>query len=427
MTLIKLHNNFRLVLICATLLPSSSVFAEALEYQLDGHIKGRFIAQAFPDNSIFNELTGSSSLNLNSDLRLNFKADTGPWRFDADYQLFALYGDQIEYTRDLPPLSELLGDRLINDDRRLFDLTSVIEDKGKFAALQRLDRLALTYSGEKTVVKVGRQSLSWGNGMFFSPMDIINPFDPTTIDTEYKTGDDMLYLQYLLDNGSDIQSAAVARRNPVTGDVESNQASYAVKYHGFLDQNEYDILLAQSYDDLSLGLGGNRSIGGAIWQADLLVTETDLATNAQFVTNISYSWILGDHNMSGLLEYYYNGFGQKNGQYDPADLAQNPDLLKKLSRGEVFTLGQHYLAAAVTIEMSPLWTLTPNIFANLEDHSALLQIQSQNSLGDNFTFLGSLNIPIGPDGSEYGGIGAGQEGQYFSTSLGVFAQLAWYF
>jgi len=37
--------------------------------------------------------------------------------------------------------------------------------------------------------------LSWGNGLVFSPMDIVNPFDPTAVDTEYKAGDDMLYGQ----------------------------------------------------------------------------------------------------------------------------------------------------------------------------------------------------------------------------------------
>ena len=36
-----------------------------------------------------------------------------------------------------------------------------------------------------------------------APMDLMNPFDPATIDTEYKAGDDMLYFQYLQDGGND--------------------------------------------------------------------------------------------------------------------------------------------------------------------------------------------------------------------------------
>ena len=42
-------------------------------------------------------------------------------------------------------------------------------------------------------------------------------------------------------------------------------------------------------------------------------------------------------------------------------------------------------------------------------------------------FIGALNLPIGPDGSEYGGIALDTPGVFLSTDLGLFAQLAWYF
>jgi len=79
------------------------------------------------------------------------------------------------------------------------------------------------------------------------------------------------------------------------------------------------------------------------------------------------------------------------------------------------------------IEMTPLWILTPTLFANLGDPSAFLQIITQNDLRQNLSFLGSVNIPIGANGSEYGGIETGIAGQYFATGPGVFAQIAWYF
>ena len=60
-------------------------------------------------------------------------------------------------------------------------------------------------------LRFGRQALSWGNGLFYAPMDLVNPFDPAAIDTEYKAGDDMLYLQYLQDSGNDLQAAVVVR------------------------------------------------------------------------------------------------------------------------------------------------------------------------------------------------------------------------
>ena len=77
--------------------------------------------------------------------------------------------------------------------------------------------------------------------------------------------------------------------------------------------------------------------------------------------------------------------------------------------------------------MTPLWTLSPNVFANVDDGSALLQVVSRNSLSDNAEILAAINLPIGPGGSEFGGIGAGISDTYLSSDLSVFAQFSFYF
>ncbi len=381
----------------------------------DGHTKFRLVGQAYPGDSIFRDLVGSETLDLAGDLRLNLKLDSGHWTFDSAYQLVGLQGDGLKLTG--PP----------NDDRRLFNLTDVISEGSDNAILHRLDRLWLGYTSEKTVVRFGRQALSWGNGLAYAPMDLVNPFDPASIDTEYKAGDDMLYVQYLQDNGNDVQAAYVFRRDLQTGDVDTDQATAAVKYHGFAGEGEYDLLIARSYGDPVIGLGAGRGIGGAVWNADFVVTDTDSDTYIQFVSNLMYSWVWADKNMSGAIEYYFNGFGQKNGQYDPPSLAANPDLLRRLSRGELFTLGRHYLSGNVMIEMTPLWMLTPTLLVNIEDPSALFQLVTSYSLSDNMTFLGSVNLPLGPSGSEFGGIESGVPDRYLSRGAALFAQIAWYF
>ncbi len=77
--------------------------------------------------------------------------------------------------------------------------------------------------------------------------------------------------------------------------------------------------------------------------------------------------------------------------------------------------------------MTPLWLLTPTVFLNVEDGSALIQLVTQNDLKENLAFLGSLNVPVGPKGTEYGGLESGIADRYFATDLSVFAQIAWYF
>ncbi len=417
------HRSSVFLLAFIAVLPGSALPQEA-EYEVGGHIKGRLLGQSFPDNSVFNQFAGDTSLDGESDLRLNFEASKGRWSFDAAYQLFAGYGDRFNPAGMLPGGP---GNSLPNDDRRFFNLTKVIDDDGKFVALHRLDRLWVGYASDKAVVRFGRQALSWGNGLIYSPMDLVNPFDPATVDTEYKAGDDMLYGQYLRDNGDDVQFAYVFRRDAVTGDVEFEDSSVAVKYHGMTAEGEYDLLIAENYGDTTLAVGGNRNIGGAVWRGDVVFTDASSGNKLQLVTSLSYSWVWDGKNVSGVLEYYFDEFGQKNEQYDLPSLEQNTELLQRLLRGQSFTIGRHYIAGALTIEMTPLWILTPTLFANVEDGSALLQLITRNNLSEDMEFIGALNVPLGPDGSEFGGIGIDMPDLFLSSDASLFAQLAWYF
>lgn len=398
----------------------------ATRFEAGGHLKGRLLAAGFPSDSLFRDLLGSSALDVEGDLRLNLELGKGGWALHADYQLFGAYGDQVELAQALPG-EGLFFPRVANDDRRLMDLTHTLHEDGRSLWLHRLDRLWLGYTGERTVLRLGRQSLSWGNGLFYAPMDLVNPFDPATIDTEYKFGDDMLYAQYLLGNGDDLQGAVVARRNPVTQDSTSEESTIALKYHGFYDQWEYDLLLAEHYDDLVAGLGMVRALGGALWRGDLVVSDTPNGTFVQGVTNLSHSWVWGERNVTGSIEYFYNEFGFRGGPYDAGRLASNPELLRRLARGDLFNLGRHSLAGNLLVEVTPLWTVSPTLLANLGDGSALFQLVTQVSLADEAVLLGSLNLPLGSSGTEYGGIETSVEDLYLSTNYGIFLQLARYF
>ncbi|MGI9203086.1 MAG: hypothetical protein ACR2Q3_03710 [Woeseiaceae bacterium] len=422
-------NGPRSLFVIATLVAFSSGAARAqgANYELGGHVKARALADYFPDNSVIGQTSGSSWFDLESDLRVNFSARQGAFEIDADWQLFASYGDRVEQSQTLLPagLPGFVG--IPTDDRRLMDLTDTIKDGDRFRALHRLDRLSVGYSSEKLVLRLGRQAISWGNGLIFSPMDIVNPFDPTIVDTEYKIGDDMAYGQFLLSNDDDIQFSHVFRRDPVSGDTDSDVATTALKYHGILGDAEIDLLVARSYDETTFGIGGNKSVGGAVWRGDVVLSDTASGNRLQLVTNFSYSWQWGGRNMSGVVEYFFTEFGQKNGQYDLPSVTQNTALTNRLARGESFTLGRNYLAGGITIEVNPLWLVTPNLFANLDDSSALLQVTTVYSISDDAEFLGAINLPIGPDGTEFGGIRVGQDNLFYSTELSLFAQLAWYF
>jgi len=390
-----------------------------------GHTKLAWLATSYPDDSVLHSALGDSTHDQVGDLRLKFSAGEGSWGVRADYQLIARFGDSLALADQagsgiyLPPTAP-------DDEFRLMDLTHEIDAADDRVIVQRLDRFHLDYVGEKTVLRIGRQAVSWGNGLIYNPMDVFNPFDPTAVDTEYKVGDDMVYGQYLTEGGSDWQFVQVLRRDR-DGDLAHEVNSTAVKFHGFGGDKEYDLLLSQHYDELLLGVGGSSSIGGAVIRGDITVTDTDHGWVTNLVANWSYSWVWGGRNVSAVAEYFFSGFGLSESDYSIADIQADQDLVERINRGELFTVGRQYVAGSMLIEVTPLFTLTPNIFVNVDDGSALAQVVGQWSFSQNWQLLASVNMPFGPDGSEYGGLKTGIEDFTLATDLAVFTQVAWYF
>ena len=394
-------------------------------FEFNGHVKYRFLHTRYPADSIYNSFSNSDATDQNADIRLNSTWQTSNWNLQTDYQLIAIQGDSLRSSRQLPPLA-VYSNTIQNDDRRLFDLSRTVHEEQDQALLHRLDRFYIGHTSKNTVIRFGRQAISWGNGLIYTPMDFFNPFDPSAIDKEYKTGDDMVYGQYLFNNGNDIQAVSVIRRNS-EHDVDSDVISTAIKYHGLKGNGEFDLLLSRHYTDNIISFGGNLSIGGAVWHGDITVTETENETINSIVTGLSFSWVWGETNYSGIVEYFYNGFGIDADKYSITMLTQSTDLLDRIQRGELFTIGQQYLAASATIELTPLWVITPTLFHNLSDSSSLFQLLSRHDLSQNLQLILAIDIPNGSSGTEFGGIETDISDLNLSSDHRFFAQLAWYF
>ena len=390
-----------------------------------GYTKLRWLGSSYPHDSIFAEAWGEAGQDQGADLRFKFSASRQRLALHADYQLIGQFGDSQELPVQLQGLL-LTPPPVPTDQRRWWDLTHKVSDNEDRTIVQRLDRLHVEYTGARTVLRFGRQAVTWGNGLIYTPMDFFNPFDPAAVDTEYKTGDDMLYGQYLLDSGSDWQFVSVQRRDE-QDNVSSKVSSNALKYHGFGLEHEFDVLVAEHFDQFIVGLGGLANLGDAVLRGDVTFTDARDGWETSLVASWSYSWVWGGRNVSAVSEYFFNGFGLKESDYTPEKIRADEDLVDRLARGELFTIGRHYLAGSLLVELSPLVNVTPNLFINLGDGSALVQLVLQWDLAQNWQLLGSLNAPVGSSGTEYGGLETGLDD--FTTEVGpsLFAQLAWYF
>lgn len=408
----------------ALILLLNTSLAGGASTDLRGHLKYDANLQRYPADSIYTPVYGQQSLDQAANGRLNLRWQQTGWSAQADYQLAAVGGDRYRQRDALPDLGRPHR-AFPDDDRRLLDLTHVISEGNDVATLHRLDRLSAGYAEGAWVLRAGRQAISWGNGLLFTPMDIFNPFDPTAVDKEYKTGDDLLYGQYLNQSGADLQAVWVGRRDD-KGAATQSVTSEALKFHGFTPTWEYDVLAARHYDETILGLGFSRNLGDWLWAGDITTANaTHSSWTPSLVTSLTFSSQRHGKNLTGLVEYFYNGFGVSKEQY--SDLASAPDLLARLNRGEIFNLGQHYLGVSLRIEMTPLLMVSPNLFTNLGDGSVLAQLVLNWNPSQNTQVTTSFNLPIGPDNSEYGGIRLSEQLPAARIEAGLFGQLAWYF
>ncbi|MEM1174586.1 MAG: hypothetical protein AAGI27_07210 [Pseudomonadota bacterium] len=384
-----------------------------------GHGKLRGQGFSVPSDSLFRESTSSVSTNLDLELRLNGRWQQGGIGFELEGQAFASQGDRVAVIGAFGRVP------FPDDDRRAVDLTHVVSEGSDRLLLTRIDRAVVSYTKENLVIRAGRQALSWGGGLFFGPLDLVNPFDPAAIDTEYKVGDDLFYAQLLLDDGSDIEFAWVFRQDPFTGRSRSDVSSQLGKYRTRFGDTDFTLLGGRHYDETVAGLGLSGEWSGAVWRVDALFSDTDDEVVAQLVANLSRSWVAFDRNMTGSAEIYYNGFGSGS---DDVTFAELPEaLLERLTRGEQFTIGRRYLAANLSVEWTPLLNVSATVFAGLDSNAALLQLGGRYSVAENIDFLFTVDAPLGPKGSEFRGLRLSPELPAASRGAGFFIQLARYF
>jgi hypothetical protein len=399
----------------------------ATELNYGGHLKYFFTYSDFPDKSVFAGDDNPYSEHLGN-LRLKLGGRGARWSGDMQYVMDALYSRDLTSCAIRGSLAAGGCEALGSDATQLFDLSTSKEIGNNVLLMQRLDRLWLGYTSDRLVGRFGRQAISWGNGMVYNTLDLFNPFAPDAIDTDYKRGTDMLYLQRLFDNGNDLQALLVPRRNIDSGDVESDESALAAKMHWLLGGNEMDLLVARNYGDNLLGFGYTTELAGNVVNTNISLTDSRNDTVFSAVVNYNFSSIVHGKNLTGFIEFFYNGFGLSGQENSVQDVVNDTALYERLLRGELFTTGRYYLAGSVQVEMTPLLILSPTLFVNLGDGSGLLQFLGTYSISENLDLLAGFNLPAGPDGSEYGGLEtAAADDRLLNPPDTLFARLAWYF
>jgi hypothetical protein len=405
----------------ATLALSLVVAPSALAGDIHGRIAVGDLA-AFNDAESLDALLGYRNRNdFTGNLRLTWERTLGAWDFSAHYVVSADVGEGVALANafattpyySAPPPSTWL------------DLSGTLISGTDTLVTHRIDRLALGYTAPHVVARVGRQALTWGSGLVFRPMDLVDPFAPNATDTEYKPGVDMAYFQALFDDGSDLQAIAVPRPAVAGGPLTWDASSFALHYSRAIGALQTTWLVARDHGDWVAGLGLSGPLGGAVWNVEIVPTfEMAGPTRISALANISGATTLFGRNATLFAEYFHNGFGAAGGALDslPSDLAD------RLARGQVFNTGRDYVAGGMTLEVTPLLSVSPTLIVNLNDWSFDAAVEAKRSLSDNLDLIAGANVPFGPDGTEYGGLPiTGGATTYATPAATAYAELRRYF
>ncbi len=401
-----------LLILLFILWPTAALALESseIESQWGGYLRA-IGTVSYPDGDSIYQFAGTTPFyDHQAELRLKNQLFMGSaLSFETHYELVAQRGDTLEknsaLNRILPvaTLDLVAGTGPINDDRQLMNLTHFLKEEDDHMVFHRLDRFNLTYAPSWGTLRIGRQALTWGNGRLFNPMDLFNPFAPTSVQKDYKAGADMLHLQLPV-KSSEVQLLCVPRRNLNNGDVQSDLSSLAAKWHTAWVGLEWDLMATRHYNDDLFGIGATGYLGGAAWRVDTIYTllNDDLSRDdfLQIVANIDYAWQWGGKNVYGLIEFFYNGLGKVE-DYDQA--MADPLLSQRLDRGEMFTLGKTYLAGQLQIELHPLVQTFWTTIINLNDPSGIFQPQLVWDAATDLQLIFGTSLYWGGTGSEYGG------------------------
>jgi hypothetical protein len=153
-------------------------------------------------------------------------------------------------------------------------------------------------------------------------------------------------------------------------------SSTAAKWHGYVLNSEFELIVAKHYDQDFVGLSVRQPVGPAVIRTDLAWRQGAQSGDRWRllgIVNADVAFPIRDRMAYVFAEYFHNDFGMQRMPTTGDRLP--PQLQTALLRGEVFNLMRDYLAVGASYQWHPLLTQSLSVISNLNDGSALLQGQ----------------------------------------------------
>ena len=267
---------------------------------------------------------------------------------------------------------------------RSLDMEKTHEEDSRNALTSEIDRLTINWAAQDFGITLGRQAVTWGEAYYFNINDLFGAFPITQTNRLYKQGIDALSATVRLGQFSDL-ALVTAPSGDNTGSSEDNVAANVVMPLG---AGSMTLTGGRILDNDKLGIGYTTDLGGAKLYGTYLLTSEDGGDRfSETVAGVEsqvgpYTHLVG--------ELYINGWGTD----DPdkyTDLISEDRYKNRLA----LTLGRVNAVLQISRQMTPLLTVTPALFANLSDGSALTRLDGGWSFSDLTSISGGIFVGLG--------------------------------
>ncbi|KPK64684.1 hypothetical protein AMJ83_00325 [candidate division WOR_3 bacterium SM23_42] len=245
-----------------------------------------------------------------------------------------------------------------------------------------ISRLALWLGDERTRIIVGKQSLYWGVGRVFRPLDTFNRtnyFEPGY----ERAGYNALLGYFSLGDLTDIRILAMP-----DGDI--NRTLIGTRVGTNFAGNDIGMTIMHRASEHQTIIGGEIAGELAVgYWGEMSYTRNDTIDYTKISVGLDYTFPL---TIYAMIEYYFDGSGVD----DPAYY----DYMM-IIEGQRQTLAQHYLYASIGLFNNPFIRPSINSITNLDDRGTIIIPQLSYAIMENAEVTVGLSYTLGSTESEF--------------------------
>ncbi len=285
----------------------------------------------------------------------------------------------------------------------LLDMTWDLNEKENFLWRENFYRAYAETHLSHLDFTLGRQRVAWGQGRIWSPTDVINPYNPLSIEREERPGSDLADARWNFSALSYLEGVYAPKK-----DADWDKSILLGKFRGNLLSMDYEFVGGKRGKEDLVGVSHSAQVlEGSLRSEAVYNFDSEVRRDfAKAVVSYDRSFSV-PNTLYFLGEYFYNGIGE-SGKDDYFKVVLNPQ--------DQSFLGRDYFGFGATYDITALLKFECYGIMNLNDGSFFAGPKISWQMMQNWDFSAGVQVFNGRDRSEYGNV----------RDLG-FLQVQWFF